>query len=140
MANTDLEDRRLIYEIIRRMIDTVVTDLIENTKRNLDAANPQTIEVGDVYAELGATAFDAGDGDLTGALVIDVGINRVPALDENGEQLLTKKGNLKKKTVGDVDFDSAVEVAGQITPVPGGVGPMTVAILLENVVKAAEAS
>jgi dGTPase len=40
----ELEDRRLIYEIIRRMIDTVVTDLIENTKRNLDAANPQTID------------------------------------------------------------------------------------------------
>jgi len=55
-----------------------------------------------------------------GAVVVDVGISR----DENG------------KIVGDVDFESALEVASHITPVPGGVGPMTVAMLLENVVEA----
>ncbi len=57
-----------------------------------------------------------------GASVIDVGINRL----DNG------------KLVGDVDFDSAAEVAGWITPVPGGVGPMTIATLLENTLQAAE--
>ena len=62
----------------------------------------------------------------TGAVVIDVGINRVE--DEHG----------KKRTVGDVDFDGVKEVAGFITPVPGGVGPMTVAMLLRNTVQAAE--
>ena len=62
----------------------------------------------------------------TGAVVIDVGINRVE--DEKG----------KKRTVGDVDFDGVKEVAGFITPVPGGVGPMTVAMLLRNTVQAAE--
>lgn len=61
-----------------------------------------------------------------GAVVIDVGINRVTQADGT------------KKTVGDVDFETVRDVAGWITPVPGGVGPMTVAILLRNTVRAAE--
>ena len=60
-----------------------------------------------------------------GAIVVDVGINRVPALDG------------KTKLVGDVDFESARHVAGAITPVPGGVGPMTVAYLMANTCRAA---
>ena len=60
-----------------------------------------------------------------GAIVIDVGINRVPALDG------------KSKLVGDVDFESARHVAAAITPVPGGVGPMTVAYLMANTCRAA---
>ena len=74
-----------------------------------------------------------------GAMVIDIGINRVPALDDNGRPILNKQGKPTKKTVGDVDFEAAKEVAGAITPVPGGVGPMTVAILLANTVAAAKA-
>jgi methylenetetrahydrofolate dehydrogenase (NADP+)/methenyltetrahydrofolate cyclohydrolase len=61
-----------------------------------------------------------------GAIVIDVGINRVPA--ENG----------KSKLVGDVAYAECAEVAGAITPVPGGVGPMTIACLLQNTVEAAK--
>lgn len=61
-----------------------------------------------------------------GAVVIDVGINRVPG--ENG----------KTKLVGDVAYDECAEVAGAITPVPGGVGPMTIACLLQNTVTAAK--
>lgn len=65
-----------------------------------------------------------------GVVIIDVGINKVDdASREKGYRL-----------VGDVDFESAKEVASWITPVPGGVGPMTIATLLENTVKAAEAS
>jgi methylenetetrahydrofolate dehydrogenase (NADP+)/methenyltetrahydrofolate cyclohydrolase len=60
-----------------------------------------------------------------GALVIDVGINRVAGAQPG-----------KTKLVGDVDFDSAVQVAGAITPVPGGVGPMTIAMLLRNTLEA----
>ena len=74
-----------------------------------------------------------------GATVIDVGINRVPVLDDKGQPVLNEKGKKKMKTVGDVDFDSAVQVAGAITPVPGGVGPVTVAMLLRNTVRAAMA-
>ena len=74
-----------------------------------------------------------------GATVIDVGINRVPVLDAGGQPVLDEKGKKKMKTVGDVDFESAKDVAGAITPVPGGVGPVTVAILLRNTVRAAMA-
>jgi len=73
-----------------------------------------------------------------GAIVIDVGINRVPDIGPDGEPVLNKKGRKKMKTVGDVSFDQAMEVASQITPVPGGVGPMTVAMLLKNTVEAAK--
>lgn len=64
----------------------------------------------------------------TGTIVIDVGTNRVPLNDGSG----------KTRMVGDVDYDSVKEVASHITPVPGGVGPVTVAMLLQNVVAAAE--
>lgn len=71
-----------------------------------------------------------GDMIRPGAVVIDVGINRVTDAS-------TKSGY---RLVGDVDFDSAREVASLITPVPGGVGPMTIALLLRNTVRAAERS
>ncbi len=64
-----------------------------------------------------------------GAVVIDVGIHRVIEIDESGSEV--------RRTVGDVDFGPVSEVAGAITPVPGGVGPMTVAMLLRNTVEAA---
>lgn len=73
-----------------------------------------------------------------GALVVDVGVNRVPVLNDDGSPVLNKNGKPKKKTVGDVEFDGAAEIAGWITPVPGGVGPLTVTMLLRNVVEAAK--
>lgn len=63
-----------------------------------------------------------------GAVVVDVGVNRI--VDADG----------RRKTVGDVQFDAASRVASYVSPVPGGVGPMTVAVLLTNVVEAAERS
>jgi len=63
-----------------------------------------------------------------GAVVIDVGINRV-------DDPMSAKGY---RLVGDVEFESARQVASRITPVPGGVGPMTIAMLLKNTVRAAE--
>jgi methylenetetrahydrofolate dehydrogenase (NADP+)/methenyltetrahydrofolate cyclohydrolase len=75
-----------------------------------------------------------------GAVVIDVAINRLPkALDEEGAPVKNAKGKNAMITTGDVDFEAAKEVAGHITPVPGGVGPMTTALLLRNVVEAAKA-
>ncbi len=74
-----------------------------------------------------------------GAVVIDVGINRVPVLDEQGEPVLNEKGTPKMKTGADVEYAAVLRGAGSITPVPGGVGPMTVAILLRNTVRAARA-
>ena len=64
-----------------------------------------------------------------GAVVIDVGINRIPVTEEDGSE--------GSKIVGDVDFESALTKASMITPVPGGVGPMTIACLLRNTVTSA---
>ncbi len=75
-----------------------------------------------------------------GAIVIDVAINRIPkGFDENGETLKNDKGKIARKTVGDVDYEGALEKVAAITPVPGGVGPVTVAMLLANTVACAKA-
>ena len=79
-----------------------------------------------VVAAVGVPHMVKGDWIKPGATVIDVGMNRLPPAEEGG----------KGKLVGDVDFAAAREVAGAITPVPGGVGPMTIACLLANTLTA----
>lgn len=75
-----------------------------------------------------------------GAVVIDVAINRIPkALDENGDPVKNEKGKPAMVTVGDVDYEAALDKVGAITPVPGGVGPVTVAMLLKNTIECAKA-
>ena len=78
-----------------------------------------------VVAAVGRPEMVRGDWIKPGAIVIDVGINRVPGIDG------------KHRLVGDVAFEEAKAVAGAITPVPGGVGPMTIACLLQNTLTAA---
>ena len=81
-----------------------------------------------------------GDMVRPGSAVIDIAINRVPkGFDEDGAPVKNEKGKAAMRTVGDVAYDEALEVAGWITKLPGGVGPMTVAMLLENTVAAAKA-
>ena len=80
-----------------------------------------------VVAAVGRPEMIKGDWIKEGATVIDVGINRIDA---------PERGEGKTRLVGDVDFASAAQVAGAITPVPGGVGPMTIAVLLANTVTA----
>ncbi|MBW9058937.1 bifunctional methylenetetrahydrofolate dehydrogenase/methenyltetrahydrofolate cyclohydrolase [Agrobacterium pusense] len=81
-----------------------------------------------LVAAVGRAAMVKGDWVKSGATVIDVGINRIPA---------PEKGEGKSKLVGDVAYDEASAVAAAITPVPGGVGPMTIAMLMANTVIAA---
>jgi len=81
-----------------------------------------------VVAAVGRPEMVTGDWIRPGATVIDVGINRVPA---------PEKGDGKTRLVGDCAFESCAAVAGAITPVPGGVGPMTIACLLANTLTAA---
>lgn len=81
-----------------------------------------------LVAAVGRAAMVKGDWVKSGATVIDVGINRIPA---------PEKGEGKSKLVGDVAFDEASAMAAAITPVPGGVGPMTIAMLMANTVIAA---
>ena len=80
-----------------------------------------------LVAAVGKPQMVKADWIKPGAIVIDVGINRVENIDDTS----------KTKLVGDVDFANAINVASAITPVPGGVGPMTIACLLKNTVEAA---
>ncbi|MCW8130954.1 MAG: bifunctional 5,10-methylenetetrahydrofolate dehydrogenase/5,10-methenyltetrahydrofolate cyclohydrolase [Planctomycetota bacterium] len=75
-----------------------------------------------------------------GAIVVDIGVNRVPVVDEAGRPVLNEKGKPKHKVVGDVDFEGVKDVAEWITPVPGGVGPLTVTMLLRNVIEQGKAA
>lgn len=90
---------------------------------------PDIIRQADILvAAIGKPRFVKGDWVKPGATVIDVGINEIPDP--------TKKSG--KRLIGDVDFDAVKEIAGAITPVPGGVGPMTIAMLMQNTLTAAK--
>ena len=81
-----------------------------------------------LVAAVGRPQMVKGDWIKPGAVVIDVGINRIE---------VEKDGEKKMRLVGDVDFAEALEVAGAITPVPGGVGPMTIVMLMSNTLQSA---
>ena len=80
-----------------------------------------------VILALGSPEFLSNENIKKGSIVIDVGINRVPDSNKKGYRL-----------VGDADFSSIIGHASAITPVPGGIGPMTIAMLVENTIEAAE--
>jgi methylenetetrahydrofolate dehydrogenase (NADP+) / methenyltetrahydrofolate cyclohydrolase len=82
-----------------------------------------------VVAAVGRAKMVGADWIKPGAVVVDVGINRIQ-VDEDGET--------RSRLVGDVDFDAVSEVAGAITPVPGGVGPMTIVMLMANTLRSAK--
>jgi methylenetetrahydrofolate dehydrogenase (NADP+)/methenyltetrahydrofolate cyclohydrolase len=103
--------------------ESATVTIAHSKTRNL----PEVIRRADiVVAAVGRPEMIRGNWIKPGAVVIDVGINRIPAAEEG-----------KTRLVGDVAFDEATDVAAAITPVPGGVGPMTIAILLRNTVVAA---
>jgi methylenetetrahydrofolate dehydrogenase (NADP+)/methenyltetrahydrofolate cyclohydrolase len=109
--------------------------LLLNESCTVSIAHSRTVDLEErcreadiLVAAVGRPEMVKGSWVKPGAVVIDVGINRVPA---------PEKGQDKTKLVGDVDFGEASQVAGAITPVPGGVGPMTIACLLRNTLVAA---
>ena len=111
-----------------------MAQLLLNDSATVTIAHSRTKDLADVVrgadivvAAVGRPEMILGDWIKLGATVIDVGINRLDA---------PEKGEGKTKLVGDVHFDSCAVVAGAITPVPGGVGPMTIACLLANTVTA----
>ncbi len=113
-----------------------ISVLLAQREATVTACNEFTPDLAEHTAKADLLVVAAGKAGLItarhvkpGAVVIDVGINRVQVTDE--------QGNKTSKTVGDVDFDSVRPVAGALTPVPGGVGPMTVTMLLRNTVEAA---
>ena len=116
------------------IVGSPVSALLRNADATVTVCHSRTqnlehhIKQADVLvAAIGKPNFVRGEWLKHGAVVIDVGTNYIP--DE------TKKSG--QRLIGDVDFESAADVASKITPVPGGVGPMTVAMLLQNVIDAA---
>lgn len=124
VGRSNIVGKPLANLLARRDVNATVTVCHTGT-RNL-AEHTRRADI--LIAAAGRPRLLTGDMVKPGAAVIDVGVNRV-------EDASAKKGY---RLVGDVDFASASEVASYITPVPGGVGPMTIAMLLRNVVEAAE--
>lgn len=116
------------------IVGSPVSYLLKNADATVTVCHSKTKNLADVVrqadilvAAIGKPGFVKGDWLKPGAVVIDVGTNYIPdSTKQSGQRL-----------VGDVEFESAAEVASQITPVPGGVGPMTVAMLMQNVVDSA---
>src|SRR5258706_5813195 len=92
-----------------------------------------------IIAAIGRAEMVHGDWIKLGAAIIDVVINGITLLNPDGTPLISQKtGKPRQKLVGDVNFEEAKELAGLIPPVPGGVGPMTIAMLMANTFRAAE--
>lgn len=136
-AGVDIRGKNAVVLGRSDIVGSPVSYLLKNADATVTVCHSRTADLPDVVrradivvAAIGKAQFVKGDWLKPGAVVIDVGTNFVP--DD------TKKSG--QRLVGDVDFDSAVEVASQITPVPGGVGPMTIAMLLQNLVDSADAT
>lgn len=112
-----------------------VASLLTAANATVTIAHSRTRELAEVVRSADILVAAAGKAEMVkgnwikpGACVIDVGINRVPAPKGSGKETML---------VGDVEFDTASIIAGHITPVPGGVGPMTIAMLMANTLRAA---
>ncbi|EON68712.1 C-1-tetrahydrofolate synthase, cytoplasmic [Coniosporium apollinis CBS 100218] len=135
-AGVDLKGKNAVVIGRSDIVGSPVSYLLRNADATVTVCHSKTKDLPGivkgadvVVAAIGQPGFVKGDWLKPGAVVIDVGTNYIPDDSKKSGQRL----------VGDVDFESAAEVAGQITPVPGGVGPMTVAMLLQNVVDSATA-
>jgi methylenetetrahydrofolate dehydrogenase (NADP+)/methenyltetrahydrofolate cyclohydrolase len=133
--HSSLEGKTAVVIGRSNLVGKPMAQLLLRENCTVTMAHSRTKNLGDVVrqadivvAAVGRAKMIRGDWIKKGATVIDVGINRIAA---------PEKGEGKTRLVGDVDFESAKENAGYITPVPGGVGPMTIACLLANTVTTA---
>jgi len=132
-AGTEIEGAEAVVVGRSNIVGIPVAALLRNRNATVTVCHSRTRDLPKItrradilVAAIGRPQMIRGDWIKPGATVIDVGINRV-------EDPTAKRGY---RLVGDVAFDEAVEVAGAITPVPGGVGPMTIAMLLRNTLTA----
>jgi len=130
----DLSGLRALVLGRSNIVGKPMAQLLLNENCTVTIAHSRTKDLADecrradiLVAAVGRPQMVKGDWIKPGACVIDVGMNRIDA---------PERGAGKTRLVGDVDFDSAFQVAGSITPVPGGVGPMTIAVLLASTVTA----
>jgi len=126
LGRSNIVGKPLAALLMQKAPGANATVTIAHTATKEIAAHTRRADI--LAAAMGSPRFVKADMVRDGAVVIDVGINRVPDP--------TAKGGYR--TVGDVDFDAVKQKAKAISPVPGGVGPMTIAMLLSNTVSAAE--
>ena len=133
----DLSGKRAIVVGRSNIVGKPMAHLLIRESCTVTVAHSRTVDLPEecrradiVIAAVGRPRMIEGSWIKPGAAVIDVGINRIP-------EDRPDRDPSKMRLVGDVDFDSAKDVAGAITPVPGGVGPMTIAVLLANTLRAA---
>lgn len=135
----DLSGKRAVVVGRSNLVGKPIAQLLLQADCTVTIAHSRTKDLAAVCREadilvaaVGRAEMIKGDWIKPGAAVIDVGMNRIPSRDPEA----AAAG--KTRLVGDVAFDEAMQVAGWVTPVPGGVGPMTVACLLQNTLTAAK--
>lgn len=129
VGHSEIVGKPVTLFLLSSLLESATPTVCHIATKNL-AFHTKRAEI--LIVAVGKAGLIKGDMVADGAIVIDVGINRVPLLDANGSPVLDDKGKPKKKTVGDVVYEDAAERASLITPVPGGVGPVTTAMLLRN--------
>ena len=122
LGRSNIVGKPLANLLIQRNLNATVT--ICHTRTKDLGSHTRNADI--LVAAAGSPQFVTGDMVKKGAVVVDVGVNRVSAPDRDRGYVI----------VGDVDFESVAQVASALTPVPGGVGPMTVTMLLKNTVQA----
>jgi methylenetetrahydrofolate dehydrogenase (NADP+)/methenyltetrahydrofolate cyclohydrolase len=137
VGHSEIVGKPLALMLLSSMMESATPTVCHIATEDL-AAHTKRADL--LFVACGVPGLVKGDMIKDGAIVVDIGINRVPMLDDDGNPVLNKKGKPRKKTVGDVVFEEAVERASMITPVPGGVGPLTVMMLLQNTISLAEAA
>ena len=132
----DLKGKNAVVVGRSNIVGKPMSQLLIEESCTVTIVHSKTKEIESVCAQADVVVVAVGRPEMVdakwlkeGAIVIDVGINRIPVTKEDGSE--------GSKIVGDVDFASASEKASKITPVPGGVGPMTIACLLRNTVTSA---
>jgi len=133
VGHSEIVGKPIALLLLSSLLESATVTVCHIATRDL-AFHTRRAEI--LIVAVGKAGLIKGDMVKEGAIVIDVGINRVPVVDVNGQPVVDEKtGKPKMKTVGDVVFDEVVDKAAYITPVPGGVGAVTTAMLVRNVVE-----
>ena len=133
VGHSEIVGKPIALFLLSSVLESATPTVCHIATRDL-ASHTRNAEI--LIVAVGKAGLIKGDMIKDGAIVIDVGINRVPVVGENGKPVVDSDGKTRMKIVGDVVFEQAVEKASYITPVPGGVGPLTVLMLLRNTVNA----
>jgi len=133
VGHSEIVGKPITLFLLSSVLESATPTVCHIATRDL-ASHTRNAEI--LIVAVGKAGLIKGDMIKQGAIIIDVGINRVPVLDETGKPVVDNEGKRKMKTVGDVVFEEAAEKASYITPVPGGVGPLTVVMLLRNTLAA----